>query len=146
MKNSQIDTILLQCITISNYSIYSLTNDPSIIINFLNENNITKNKLKEYLNFLNNLNTILQDKDYELQYNTVFNRTKSIIPPMNMDTTITFEMLDIFQNMDSRDILNLVVNYKEDEIIKQLNMLTINAIKFQVKYALVTINNLIEIL
>jgi hypothetical protein len=95
---------------------------------YLESSGIDYGIVDAYCNFLYDLLIELTDRDYDLQYNNSI-EDGHIIPGQKFDTVVTLDMMSTLEDYD-------ISGVEPSQIQYTMYQLSVNAVKFQVKYAL----------
>jgi len=141
--NNEYDYIIVNAVNLSNIYIFSSKNDPYKIVEYLKINNISYNDIESILSVLYELLVEFQEKDYSLQYDKSIIKNNFIIPPVKKDTVITLNVLQNIENLTPEHIKSF--DKKElNSLIYSIQQATVNGIKFQLRYAIETLNKILD--
>lgn len=133
------DTTLLTAITISNVYNYAEKFNIAYFFKYMEDNQIDYSVIDAYCNMIDSMLTEMIHKDYDLQYTTPeIDDSGRIIPHRQQETVITLEILKICEELTTRDVQNFS-EQSLDELIFSLQQISVNGMKFQLKYALETL-------
>lgn len=104
------------------------------INHYLDENGIDYTVVDSYCNFLYDMLLEMVDRDYDLQYNNSV-EDGHIIPGQKFDTVVTLDMMTTLEEYDPTGVDPKQLQYT-------MYQLAVNAVKFQVKYALNSLEDL----
>jgi hypothetical protein len=139
------DSYMLDAVTISNTYNYSIVNDMSYIFESLMDYNIGRNDIKNLVIILYDMLKDINQKDYDLQYRQSIVMSNSIIPPKAMDTVITYDMLRESETLNRDKVFDMAFDDRFiGSMVHSLQQTTVNSIKFQLKYCINSLTKLFE--
>lgn len=137
---AELDSTLVDAVTLANALNYSINNDISYISKYVNDNNVTMELVELYIDFLFDIIEDMNERDFDLQYtdsiisNNVFQRQQK------KDTVLTLSIID------SVNQLTPGVKYEEQDIFLLLQQSVVNGIKYQCKYAMTSLQQLLHLM
>ena len=140
-KLDDLDSTLVDAVSLANAYNYSISNDISYILTYMDTNNITDEIIEIFIVFLNDIIDDMNDRDFDLQYSdSVIDVNNVFQPQQKKDTVLTLSIID------SVNQLVPGVKFNESEIFLLLQQTTVNGIKYQCKYTLTSLHQLRHLL
>lgn len=140
MNLLEIDANLVDAVSLANAFNYSIANDISYINNYLNDNDISTGTIDFYIELLYDVIDDMSNRDFDLQYSDTIIDDFVFQPQSKKDTVLTLSIIDsVFQ-------LKPNVKYTESDVFLLLQQTAVNGIKYQCKYALTSLQQLLHLL
>lgn len=143
MNDNIYDSTLIKAISLANVFNYAISEpDKSLGADFINkyldDNDISPELVDLYIKLLYDLLDEMNKTDFDLQYNQDDLIDNGVFTPIKKDTVFTLSVLDkVF------DLSNFDNNSSSDSILL-LQQATTNVIKYQCKYAIISLQFLFD--
>lgn len=140
MNLLEIDSNLVDAVSLANAFNYSIANDISYITTYLNDNDISIGTIDFYIELLHDIIDDMANRDFDLQYSDTVIDNFVLQPQSKKDTVLTLSIIDSVYSLKPG------VKYSESDIFLLLQQTAVNGIKYQCKYALTSLQQLLHLL